>query len=274
MIKLFQTRPDFHVAVIESILGLTWFVSFHCLFLEIVSLKFGRGFSLARSQLRDIATKLVSTWFAITTCFAGWLVFRQCDTDLIREQKSLVHHYVFFALPYFIYDIFAMYLVYRESSRERNLENSPLLFLREKFLLVVHHLMISTVGGPIFVFLRGGLGDCLLSLAFMMEISTPFVSLRVILHHLGMKTSKWYILNGLAMVLSFLFGRILLIPYMYLAYANQLGVSTWQVLNIRVPKFCTVCMIVVYLPQIYWFGLMIKGSWRALGLSRVSIKKN
>lgn len=73
MCTLFQSRPNFYVAFIELILGLFWFVGFHCIFFKIVSIQFSQGFALARSQIRDIATKLVSTWFAITTCLAGWL---------------------------------------------------------------------------------------------------------------------------------------------------------------------------------------------------------
>jgi hypothetical protein len=36
---------------------------------------------------------------------------------------------------------------------------------------------------------RGGEGDCLLAASFLMEFSTPFVSLRVILCQLNLKVS-------------------------------------------------------------------------------------
>ena len=45
----------------------------------------------------------------------------------------------------------------------------------------------------IVLFIRGGYGDCLLGTAFLVEASTPFVSLRVILCHLGLKVINRYI---------------------------------------------------------------------------------
>lgn len=40
-------------------------------------------------------------------------------------------------------------------------------------------------------YLRGGLGDCFFGYIYLMEASTPFVSLRGILSKIGLKNSKW-----------------------------------------------------------------------------------
>ena len=107
---------------------------------------------------------------------------------------------------------------------------------------------------------QAALGDCLIGLAFMMEASTPFVSARAILELLGeahleqhekcssiskyfynsylnlllifsldcsgMKRSTPYMLNGIAMLVVFLFCRVLLMPYTYYLYGQQIGRKT------------------------------------------------
>ena len=90
------------------------------------------------------------------------------------------------------------------------------------------------------------MGDCLIGLAFMMEASTPFVSARAVLEllgeiqlgtlsvywkipsifgleFLGMKRSVPYMVNGIAMLVVFFFCRVLLMPYTYYLYGQQIG---------------------------------------------------
>ena len=62
-----------------------------------------------------------------------------------------------------------------------------LTFIQSRFLLVAHHLLLPFFIFPVFM---GGLktfngGDCLVAAGFLLEASTPFVSLRKILAILG-----------------------------------------------------------------------------------------
>lgn len=68
-------------------------------------------------------------------------------------------------------------------------------------------------------YLRGNFGDCVYSFIYLMEVSTPFVSIRSVLSTLGMKNSKAYVVNGLLMLVSFFICRILMWPYVYWWYS-------------------------------------------------------
>ena len=62
-------------------------------------------------------------------------------------------------------------------------------FLIDRPLIVFHHILVPVIGFPALMYFRNGYGDCLLGTSFMIEASTPFVSLRVILVHLNMKVT-------------------------------------------------------------------------------------
>uniref|UniRef100_A0A336MWS5 CSON008255 protein n=1 Tax=Culicoides sonorensis TaxID=179676 RepID=A0A336MWS5_CULSO len=88
-------------------------------------------------------------------------------------------------------------------------------------LMVFHHLFIGWYGLLVITYLRGALGDCVLSFFMMMELSTPFVSLRSILSTMNLKDTRLYLINGLTMVALFFFFRICIIPYAFYWYSNQ-----------------------------------------------------
>jgi hypothetical protein len=86
-----------------------------------------------------------------------------------------------------------MYVVFEagmaENSSEKQLGSTELFksFFKSRFLLVSHHLCLPFFIFPVFM---GGLqsfggGDCLVAAGFLLEASTPFVSLRKILAILG-----------------------------------------------------------------------------------------
>ena len=67
-----------------------------------------------------------------------------------------------------------------------------LTFIQSRFLLVAHHLILPFFIFPVFM---GGLqsfngGDCLVAAGFLLEASTPFVSMRKIFAILGMQISR------------------------------------------------------------------------------------
>lgn len=84
-------------------------------------------------------------------------------------------------------------------------------------LILIRFLSLSVIA---FQYLRGGLGDCVFSFMFMMELSTPFVSFRSILSVMGLKQSKLYVINGLVMLVTFFWCRVFLMPYVCYYYSQ------------------------------------------------------
>lgn len=126
---------------------------------------------------------------------------------------------------------------------------------------------------------------------FLMEASTPFVSLRGILSRFGMKTSKLYVINGLLMLGSFFICRIVMFPYVIYLYANfiQVDYITVSIINhyiifityyynfqaiYSLPKGCKISMSILLIPQFYWFFLMLKGAKQVLKPKRFSNNVN
>lgn len=150
-------------------------------------------------------------------------------------------------------------------------------------LMVFHHLFIGWYGLLVITYLRGALGDCVLSFFYIMELSTPFVSLRSILATINLKESRLYIVNGLTMVAFFFVFRICIVPYAfywYMSFANIniLEVSfclsfpkrdfwyfffSLQAFN-RLPTHCKVSIVLITLPQFYWFKLMVNGAIKVM----------
>ena len=66
------------------------------------------------------------------------------------------------------------------------------------------------------------LGDMMIASALIFEASTPFVSLRSVLSYLdGMRHSRLYMINGIAMVLAFFSCRILIYPIFFKMYGKN-----------------------------------------------------
>nr|CAD7425735.1 unnamed protein product [Timema monikensis] len=94
----------------------------------------------------------------------------------------------------------------------------------------VHMVMYSEFSAfiPLY-YLRGSLGDCVFGFVYLMELSTPFVSFRGILSKLKMKSSHLYVVNGLAMLVTFFFCRVVMFPYVCYLYSRLVGLTYWQV---------------------------------------------
>ncbi len=118
-----------------------------------------------------------------------------------------------FAVFYFIYDTYAMFVVYNESRAlkrskreiekvngetpdihgDKNVEKvisediskTIVHFIHARPLMIAHHMVLPLILFPVFMAFQTGLGDCLLAIGFLMEASTPFVSARKILSVVG-----------------------------------------------------------------------------------------
>lgn len=96
-------------------------------------------------------------------------------------------------------------------------------------LMVFHHLFIGWYGLLVITYLRGALGDCVLSFFYIMELSTPFVSLRSILATMNLKETRLYVVNGLTMVAFFFVFRICIVPYAFYWFASFANIKILEV---------------------------------------------
>lgn len=101
----------------------------------------------------------------------------------------------------------------------------------------------------------------------MMEISTPFVSLRSILSRLNMKSSRFYLINGLTMLATFFVFRVLLLPYLFYYYSQIANIPYFQAIN-SLPRSCKIGIAILFLPQYYWFYLMMSGAVKVNHMKR------
>lgn len=93
-----------------------------------------------------------------------------------------------------------------------------------------------------------------------MEFSTPFVSLRSILSTMGLKDSRVYILNGLAMLATFFVCRVCMWPYVMWRYSVAIDAASMWAAMCGLPRGCLISIAILFLPQLYWFYLMVMGA--------------
>lgn len=132
-------------------------------------------------------------------------------------------------------------------------------YLASHPLMVFHHLFIGSYGLVVISYLRGGLGDCVFSFMYMMELSTPFVSFRSILSVMGLKQTKLYVINGLVMLVTFFWCRVFLMPYVCYYYSQVISKPFFEAVW-NLPWGCKVSILALFLPQLYWFRLMVRGA--------------
>uniref|UniRef100_A0A8C5UZR3 TLC domain containing 3B n=1 Tax=Microcebus murinus TaxID=30608 RepID=A0A8C5UZR3_MICMU len=124
---------------------------------------------------------------------AGYIVSTSCK-HIIDDQHWLSSAYTQFAVPYFIYDIYAMFLCHWHKHQVKGhggddgAARAPGStwavvrgYLHKEFLMVLHHAVMVLVCFPLSVVWRQGKGDFFLGCMLMAEVSTPFVCLGKIL---------------------------------------------------------------------------------------------
>uniref|UniRef100_A0A8B9P809 TLC domain-containing protein n=1 Tax=Apteryx owenii TaxID=8824 RepID=A0A8B9P809_APTOW len=103
------------------------------------------------------------------------------------DRHWLAGAYPEFAVPYFVYDVYAMFLCHWHRGRVKGHEVGPppslraaaAAYLRKDLLMVLHHAAMVLVCFP--VLWRQGKGDFFLGCLLMAELSTPFVCLGKVL---------------------------------------------------------------------------------------------
>ncbi|KAL0597785.1 TLC domain-containing protein 3A [Plecturocebus cupreus] len=209
-----------------------------------------------------ISTRLVSSVQAVLATGSGIVIIRSCN-DVVTGRHWLAQEYVWFLIPYMIYDSYAMYLCdwYRARDQDRAHSLTLRSFLSRNRLMITHHAVILFVLVPVAQRLRGDLGDFFVGCIFTAELSTPFVSLGRVLIQLKQQHTLLYKVNGVLTLATFLCCRILLFPFMYWSYGHQQGLSLLQV-PFRIPFFCNVANAFLIAPQIYWFSLLCRKALR------------
>ncbi|XP_072792510.1 ceramide synthase isoform X2 [Taeniopygia guttata] len=217
-----------------------------------------------------LAARLVSSVQAVMASTAGFIISRSCRRHVIDDQHWLAAAYPPFAVPYFVYDVYAMYLCHLQRAQVKGhgpgtgtggTGGAAAAFLRRELLLVLHHLAMVLVCFPVATLWRQGKGDFFLGCLLMAELSTPFVCLGKVLILLRRQHTALHKLNGLALLVTFLGCRVLLFPYLYWAYGRQRGLELLRV-PAALPPVYNAAAAAMAAPQIYWFGLICRGAWR------------
>ncbi|KAM5274814.1 TLC domain-containing protein 3A [Ctenodactylus gundi] len=209
-----------------------------------------------------IGCRLVSSVQAVLATGSGIVIIRSCR-DVVLDRHWLAREYVWFLIPYMIYDCYAMFFCecYRDRDQNHGYYGTFRNFLSQNRLMITHHLFILFVLVPVAQKLRGDLGDFFVGCIFTAELSTPFVSLGRILIQLKQQHTLLYKVNGILTLTTFLCCRILLFPFMYWSYGQQKGLSLHQV-PFNIPFHCNVANAFLMAPQLYWFSLLCRKAVR------------
>jgi len=263
-------RPGFLTGCLEFLIGLIFFPSicFICqMFLRTskIGQEYCDYYKISSNGIHDISNKITSSTFAVCACSIGWFVNQQCTGDITIDRFYILDNYLIFGVSYFFYDVISMYLVYNTLDKDQFTISPTEIkqFLSDRPLIVFHHILVPIIGFPAMMYFRGGYGDCLLGTSFLIEASTPFVSLRVILVHLNMKKSMVYVINGLMMLISFFLCRVMIFPVLYWWYSTVLDISLLSTIQ-SIPLWVNLATLGLWLPQLIWFYKMLKGSLKVI----------
>ncbi|XP_077359871.1 ceramide synthase-like [Festucalex cinctus] len=217
-----------------------------------------------------VSARLVSSIQAVMASSAGYIIASSCD-DIIEDQHWLTSTYIMFAVPYFVYDIYAMFMCYwyklrvkgheEASAAPQHMWSALTSYLRREFLMVLHHVVMVTVCFPVSVFVRQGRGDYFQGIMFMAELSTPSVCLGKILIQYKQQHTLLHKVNGALMLITFFICRVLLFPYLYYVYGRYASIP-FHLVPLSVPWHCNLGAALLMAPQLYWFSLICRGALR------------
>lgn len=249
-----------------------WF----CLYLLIASLlrMWARTSHLPHAHRAHITESFVSGVQGAACAVVGIATVIACRNDVMGEKYPLAVHYSSIGTAYFIYDLWAMYRSHiARISTVNGIISTFVSYLKSDLLMVVHHMTIVFLLFPAVVY-RSPMGHFFLGCFFCTELSTPFVNARVILSLLGLKNSKIYIVNGLLMMTVFAMCRVALFPIMYAVYLSQQTTAPSHIQALAsIPMTCHLSCLLVLAPQLYWFGLMVKGALAVMKMDTSKVSK-
>ncbi|XP_035745401.1 TLC domain-containing protein 3A isoform X1 [Egretta garzetta] len=168
---------------------------------------------------------------------SGITVVLNCK-NVVYDRHWLAVEYIWVLVPYMTYDIYVMYLCHWHKSRDKGVMEkkhslaSVRSFLLQERLMVTHHL-------------------------FILIVLTPVTQLK-------MQDTLLHKVNGILILVTFFLCRILLFPFMYAAYARQVGIPIYMV-PFRIPLHCNIANASLIAPQLYWFRLICRKAARLYG---------
>uniref|UniRef100_A0A3Q2E8E2 TLC domain containing 3Bb n=1 Tax=Cyprinodon variegatus TaxID=28743 RepID=A0A3Q2E8E2_CYPVA len=221
-----------------------------------------------------VSARLVSSIQAVMASSAGYIIASSCE-DIIEDQHWLTSTYIMFAVPYFVYDIYAMFMCYwyklrvkgheEASAAPQHMRSAVRSYLRREFLMVLHHVVMVTVCFPVSVVTYGQSPNFLhyyfQGIMFMAELSTPSVCLGKILIQYKQQHTLLHKVNGALMLVTFFIFRVLLFPYLYYVYGRYASIPFLMV-PFTVPWHCNLGAALLMAPQLYWFSLICRGALR------------
>ncbi|XP_077028894.1 ceramide synthase isoform X2 [Agelaius phoeniceus] len=189
-----------------------------------------------QSRATVLAARLVSSVQAVMASTAGFIISSSCQNNVIEDRHWLAWAYPPLAVPYFVYDVYAMYLCHLCRAQVKgHAPGAPAppraaaAFLRQELLMVLHHLAMVLVCFPVATFRR--------------------------------QHTALHKLNAVALLLTFLACRVLLFPYLYWRYGRHRGLALLRVPSALPPAY-NAAAAALAAPQLYWFGLICRGTWR------------
>ncbi|XP_056263060.1 ceramide synthase-like isoform X2 [Pseudoliparis swirei] len=215
-----------------------------------------------------VSTRLVSSLQAVLASSAGLVIASSCR-DVMEDRHWLTDRYILFAAPYFAFDIYAMFLCYWHKLQVKGHEAQGGVasvggFLRREKLLVLHHVFMVAFCCPASLLWRRGRGDFFQALLFLAELSTPCVCLSKVLIQFQKQHTLLHRLNGLLLLFTFFFCRVLLFPYLYFIYSRYASVPVYR-LPLVAPWQCTLGASLLWPLQLYWFTLICRGAIHVTG---------
>ncbi|XP_077028895.1 ceramide synthase isoform X3 [Agelaius phoeniceus] len=173
-----------------------------------------------QSRATVLAARLVSSVQAVMASTAGFIISSSCQNNVIEDRHWLAWAYPPLAVPYFVYDVYAMYLCHLCRAQVKgHAPGAPAppraaaAFLRQELLMVLHHLAMVLVCFPVATLWRQGKGDFFLGCLLMAELSTPFVCLGKVLILFRQQHTALHKLNAVALLLTFTaIAPLLLLP--------------------------------------------------------------
>ncbi|XP_057717310.1 ceramide synthase-like [Corythoichthys intestinalis] len=226
-----------------------------------------------RADADIVSARAVSSFQAVMASAAGCVIAAACRGDVVEDRHWLAEAYVAFATPYFLYDVYAMFLCDRHKREVKGHRDATwaaaMGFLRRETLMVFHHVFVVVFCSPASLVWRRGKGDFFQGLLFLAELSTPFVCLAKVLIQLKRTDTLVFKVNGVAALVAFFGCRVVLFPSMYLIYSRYAQVPFYRAV-LGAPWPCSVGACVLWPLQIFWFSLMCGHARRSLTGSRAT----
>ncbi|XP_025090316.1 protein FAM57B-like [Pomacea canaliculata] len=244
------------------LIGAVSFPTIHSIVRLVLTAQFRKTLSLG--DIFFISEKCTSSVQAIMSFLAGAIIVTEVS-NIMTATHWLTNAYAWFATPYFGYDVWAMYKTYIWNRADQEIHFLTVgqrlkSFIHSSVLMLLHHTVLPLIIFPTII-VRRILGDFFVGTFYMIEITIPFIATQAVLAQLKLKDTPYYIAAGLLMVASFFVARILVFPYLFWNYAHHASIPVTSV-PFSIPVKCNLGCLLILLPQLYWFGLMCRGTCR------------